>query len=550
MLSHGIKSQLRRIITHMLDLELPRLSSAELVARFGNDEAALRRYRMLVALVREGRPTGEVARTFSISRESLRRLCHAFRREGLAALQSRKRGGGHLAGDTPLAQAIRYELTRDPGLSATSLWRRVQARLRDEGLEAPRSTFYRLLARMRDEERGPAGARPQAGLLREALTALVENPPIALGRSGLAELLLPNERDLLRRGRWLQSALRAAIEQLRPSQAGPVLDGQRWRHYLIMAGEYEAGEDRAALQNTLALSASTYSRAKREALERLLALLPGVIGDLPPPAPPADLFAPPPPPDVFDHEAELEQYMARLRRSGIALIWGPSGVGKFALAATLAARLQARGQMVVWHACRSPEAEARPGHHLLMTIAAALSLSGRQNLWQLLAAPEPTSLTQRLDALATALTNLHWTVIVVNTHWFADDEEAAQVFDVLTAAQERRDIRLALVGRSLPIWANLEQWPPLPFPSDAAARRAFLARLSDRPVMLPIVSPTLTTALRERVIELVTAIPIESLDSLPAEQIARILVELRPIESLAAELRTALQPPPLTGELF
>jgi hypothetical protein len=58
----------------MSDLELPRLNSTELVARFGDDESALRRYRMLVALIREGRPPGEVARTFGVSRESLRRL--------------------------------------------------------------------------------------------------------------------------------------------------------------------------------------------------------------------------------------------------------------------------------------------------------------------------------------------------------------------------------------------------------------------------------------------------------------------------------------------
>ena len=74
--------------------DLPRLSSSELLARFGGDEAALRRYRMLTALMREGRPAVEVARTFGVSRESLRRACVAFKREGLDGLRSRKRGGG------------------------------------------------------------------------------------------------------------------------------------------------------------------------------------------------------------------------------------------------------------------------------------------------------------------------------------------------------------------------------------------------------------------------------------------------------------------------
>jgi transposase-like protein len=137
------------------DLELPRLTSADLAERFGNDEAALRRYRMLAALLREGRSPGEVARTFGVSRESLRRLREAFRRGGLAALKSRKRGGGHLVRGSPLARALRQELAAEPGLPANVLWKRVQARLRDEGIvDVPRSTFYRLLARLRDEESG------------------------------------------------------------------------------------------------------------------------------------------------------------------------------------------------------------------------------------------------------------------------------------------------------------------------------------------------------------------------------------------------------------
>src|SRR5262247_271959 len=111
----------------MPDIELPRLSGSELIARFGGDEAALRRYRILAALLREGRPAGEVARTFGVSRESLRRLRHAFERDGLAALQSQKRGGGHVARGSPLVAAIKQELTNEPGLSAPLLWRRVQA---------------------------------------------------------------------------------------------------------------------------------------------------------------------------------------------------------------------------------------------------------------------------------------------------------------------------------------------------------------------------------------------------------------------------------------
>src|SRR5215212_3594289 len=291
-------------------MEFPRLSSTDLVSSFGNDQAALRRYRILVALLREGRAAGEVARTFGVSRESIRRLRGVFEREGLAGLQSRKRGGGHLRRGSPLANAIQQELSVEPGIAAAALWRRVQARLREQGVAAPRSTFYRLLAQFRDND--DEAARAPVRLLRDALGDLIEDPPLALGRGELAALLLPDERDTLQRGWRLRDALHTAIARLRPTEAGPVLDDARWRHYLIIAGEYQAGEERAALQEALALSTSTYSRAKREALERLVALLPVTLGELPPAEPPEALILPPQPASDTDHQAELEQYMLRL----------------------------------------------------------------------------------------------------------------------------------------------------------------------------------------------------------------------------------------------
>jgi transposase len=523
------------------DTDFPRLSSAELVSSFGGDQAALRRYRMLAALLREGRPPGEVARTFGVSRESLRRLRQSFERDGLAALRSQKRGGGHVARGSPLVAAIKQELDNDPGVAAPLLWRRVQARLHEQGVDAPRSSFYRLLTQLRDEERAAGGGQASIGLLRDALADLAEDPPLALGRGELAALLLPDERDALGRGRRLRDTLRTAIARLRPSEAGPVLDDPRWRHYLIIAGEYETGEERGALQSALALSASTYSRAKREALERLLALLPATLGELPPAEPPAALIAAPPAPAEFDHEPELEQYMDRLRHGGLALIWGPAGVGKQQIAAALAARLQARGQRVIWHACRPPDLETNPGARLLLALAAGLALDGRHDLWSMLTAADLAPLSQRLELLASGLAGRRWTVILTDTQWL-DGDEAARVLDVLTAAQERRDIRLALVGRQLPGWADAERWPALPFPSDATARRVFLARMSETGATPSMPTRAAANLVRERVIDLVAAIPIELLDTLPPEQIARILAALRPIEALADELRAALRP--------
>lgn len=517
-------------------MDLPRLSSAELGSTFGSDQAALRRYRILAALLREGRPVGEVARTFGVSRESIRRLRAAFARAGLAGLQSQKRGGGHVARGSALVGVIRQELSVEPGISATALWRRVQARLHELGEPAPRSTFYRLLAQLRAQDDAEA-SQASVRLLRDALADLAEDPPLALGRGTLAVLLLPDERDPLQRGRRLRDALRDAIARLRPSEAGPVLDDPRWRHYLIIAGESEAGEDRATLQAALALSASTYSRAKREALERLVALLPTALGELPPAAPPEALIEAPPVVGEFSHEAELDRYMARLRRGGLALIWGPGGVGKTNLAAMLAARLQARGQQVIWHACRPPDVETNAGLRLLQALAAGLALGGSPALWQQLTSGEAAAFSQRIELLAEGLAGRRWIVIIAHTHWLAG-EEAERVLNVLTAAQERRDIRLALVGRELPRWADPERWPALAFPSDPESREAFLARMDDRTTP-PARSPV--GALHERARELAAALPDDLLAALPPEQLARALVALRPLEELAERLRERLR---------
>ncbi len=518
----------------MPDLELPRLSSAELVARFGSDEAALRRYRILVALLREGRPPGEVARTFGISRESLRRLREAYRRGGLAALKSRKPGGGHFARGSPLARVLRQELAADPGVSAGVLWQRVHARLSAEGIAAPRSTFYRLLNRLRDDESAPSTGSASLRLLRDANGALAEDPPLALGRGELAALLLPGESDPLLRGRRLQDALRAAIEQLRPSdEAGPVLNDPRWRHYLIVAGEYEVGEARADLQEALALSTSTYSRAKREALERLLALLPAALDAQPPPLPPAALYAPPPPSGA-DYEDELELCAAILRREGLAAIWRADEEEAVDVAASLAAQLQARGQTVVWHQARPAEAEASPGHRLLVALAAALAREGERELWDVLAAPGATPEVWHFDILAAALSGRHWTVVVAGTQHL-EGIDADQALDVLASAREQRDIRLVLAGSSLPPWVGDEHRPQLPAARGAAGRQPHLARLADRAPRPE--DETLLAVVRSRAAELIAALDPEVVRALPPWQHDELLAALDPIAELIERLR-------------
>jgi hypothetical protein len=526
----------------MHELELPRLSSAELAARFGNDEAALRRYRMLVALLREERPVGEVARTFGVSRESVRRIRELFARGGLAALRSRKRGGGHFVRGTPLAQAIRQELSAHPGASAAQLWQRVEARLAAQGHTAPRSTFYRLLARLRDEESTTSPGSPPVRLLRDALEIMVEDPPVDLGRGELAVLLLSDGADALARGRRLQEALHTAIERLRPaSDAGPVLNDPRWRHYLIVAGEYQVGEERAELQEALALSPSTYSRAKREALERLGALLPAILDELPPPPPPPARIAPPPAPSAGDDEPVAELYMAGMRREGIALIWGEDEAS-LRVASLLAARLKQRGQKVVWHAAH--EYAEQPGLGLLRTLAAALAIEGERELWDTLAPADARVEVWHLDLLANLLTGRRWSVALADAHLLTDGD-AFQVLDVLLTAVEQRDLRLALAGRALPQWADPQRWPSLPPAGDAAARREFLLRLAARPLAAPVADATPLGRVRDYVAALVASLPTTSARSLPPAEATQYLVELAPLAALYEALREASQRDPV-----
>lgn len=514
-------------------IALPHLTSAELLQLFGDDVAALQRYRMLAALLSEGRPIGEVARTYGVSRESLRRLRLAYAQGNLAALQTRKRGGGHFARGSSLAQIMRDELQADPGISAGLLWRHVSTRLEQQGLPAPRSTFYRLLARLRDEEASPTDGRASVAMLREALGALQEDPPIALGRSQLAELLLPNERDLMRRGKHMAQALRNAIERMRPHEAGPVLDDPRWRQYMIIAGEYMADTERNELQATLALSASTYTRAKREALELLQALLTTTIAELPQPEPTITMAAPPSV-RLDEREQELEQYLSVLRRRGIALIWSPEDNQEPAeLAAALAGRLKTRGQHVIWHECRATAEDDRHGLQLLQVLIAALALVGRRELWELMTDERHNSSEQQIALFNSSLSNLHWTIIIAESHLLLD-ELALQIIDVLNEARKRGDIRFVLAGKSLPAWAEKERWPALPDINDPLGRRLFrlqLSRAGPAPASLDL---PILPVLRDSALELVALLPQRT--SLTAEQLELVLTALKPVELLIERL--------------
>lgn len=114
-----------------------------------------------------------------------------------------------------------------------------------------------------------------------SLIYLIEDPPIALGRSMLARHFLPHESSPLQRGRRLQQALYGAIGALRPG--GLPEHTPQWLPYRIYAGEYLEGRHWSEVRRELAISRAAYVRAKQVGRAGVLALLPELLKATPTP---------------------------------------------------------------------------------------------------------------------------------------------------------------------------------------------------------------------------------------------------------------------------
>jgi transposase len=332
----------------MLPPDLPLLSPSELVDRFGDDAVARRRYQLLHALVIEQQPRHTVAQRFGVSERTIRHLLQHYHGDLDALTTRRTAKRRHFWAEQALAQALQ----EDPNAGGDRLWRRAQNLLGDAGQKLSRRTAYRLLQQLRNEPKQPEGQLDEP--LRAALPLLLEDPPLSLGHSQLARRLCSDQPDPLLRGMQLRQVLQLAIEQLRIS--GDITVAERgWWPYLICQGEYLQGTPRRELQQTLALSASTYTRAKRQALMRVASLLPPLFESLTIPSnPPPSL---PRTATFVGRRIEQSSFSEQLQRMGTILIYGPSGSGKTALAAELAAEEQRSGSSVLWHSCR-PQRES------------------------------------------------------------------------------------------------------------------------------------------------------------------------------------------------
>lgn len=423
------------------------LPEADLSDLFHDDPEGLRRYHLLAMLLAEGKTQREAAAAGQVSERTVRNILRAYTQGGgLSALRSRTLAGRRRERRPPLYErALAGALAEEPTAGGDRLWRRAQELLGDEqGARLSRRTAYRILAQLRSEgdDDAPDSLR---GALKAALALLPEDPPLTLGASALAQRFLPADLEPLPRGLLLQQALRGGLDQLRPP--GPISTIDRnWWPYLICTGEYETGQGRAELQELLALSASTYSRAKRQGLDRLCNLLPQAIERL--------LESPialagqqlPRCLDFVGRRDEQAYYAWRLQTEGLAHIWGPSGSGKTALAAELAAAGRRYGMLILWHTCRAGRDASLLG--ILRGLAQALAGAGDDALWRIVrqSAPEELDPGVLLDTLRERLM-VRPAVVVLDDIHLADEEETAALRDALADLVVRRSSRLLLVGR-------------------------------------------------------------------------------------------------------
>jgi AAA ATPase-like protein/Homeodomain-like domain-containing protein len=423
------------------------LTEAELSELFGDDTDGLRRYELLLAVLVEGMTQRQAAEAGQVSERTVRNIMRAYaQRGGLEALRSRQPSGRSRRDRRPATfeRALGAALAEEPLAGGDRLWRRACELLGQDGAKLSRRTAYRILVQIRAEhdDDAPDSLR---GAVRTALPLLPEDPPLALAASALAQRFLPADLDPLPRGMLLQQALRATLDHLRP--AGPISTIDRgWWPYLICTGEYETGQSRAEIQDDLALSASTYSRAKRQGLDRITAVLPQIIERMIESSVTLASQRLPRTPEFVGRREEQSYYAWRLQTEGLAHIWGLSGSGKTALAAELAADGHRYGQMILWHTCRAGRDSTLLG--IIRGLAQALAAAGDDTLWRQLrqAPPEELDPATLLDALRERLLMRPAVVILDDAH-HADAEETDALLDALADLVARRSIRLLLVGR-------------------------------------------------------------------------------------------------------
>lgn len=198
-----------------------------------------------------------------------------------------------------------------------------------------------------------------------------------------------------------------------------------------------------------------------------------------------------PPPPRPDRPPALEQFVGRRRELAhyanalaehhLAVISGMAGVGKTALAATLA-RQTAQADAIFWHSFREREGI----EVVIWKLAAFLAWHGQEELWRMLQSArqtggQPPPLETLFDYLLPMLEGRAYLLCFDDLHWVEDDPLLIRLIERLRAALRAGRLALVITSRRVPTFVQTVKVESLTG-LDAADARLLL---QDEGVQLP-----------------------------------------------------------------
>jgi len=320
------------------------------------------------------------------------------------------------------------------------------------------------------------------GAVRRALVAWHDLP--ALGQHPFAGLAVVTGYRLRQglpdnprgRGLALRGVLREAIERLKPSSPySPTAED--WRHYNILYEQYIDRRTTASVAESMGITQRTYFREQGKALEQLCSFLWEMEEAETIPIP-ATMDAVPRVERFVGRQAELAFYEDQLNTHHVAVVAGLFGVGKTALAAEIAARRQAQGN-VIWLTLR--EGMIAGVDTVLQEISLHLAELGHAEYSKVLLlegkARQRQSLNVKINYLVSALEQDHCTLCFDNVELVLGSPEITSFLEILwDRARRSGALSLLLVGRERPALATGVQFRALEGLNPADAR-AFLNQM-------------------------------------------------------------------------
>jgi len=194
------------------------------------------------------------------------------------------------------------------------------------------------------------------------------------------------------------------------------------------------------------------------------------IPSLPPPEPLPTL------PDFVGRELELAYFAEELATAHLAVITGQAGVGKTALATTLAVQVGDPAR-IFWHAFHRDEGIAT----IIWKLAAFLAWNGQADLWRLLhttaqAAGQPPPLEVLVDYLLQMVCGHGYLLCFDDFHYVEDDPQLDHLVDRLLNELQAGTIALIVTSRHKPAFMRSDAFAPLTGLNSADMRRLLDAR--------------------------------------------------------------------------